>query len=68
MNKLNYTHYAKYKGIPCYFNVETDGLTGRNWFWSLILDAVIYIESHFATSSHFEIELGEELEENNLAH
>lgn len=39
-----YTHYAKFYGIPCYFNEHTDELDGRNLIYDKLLIIAIFIE------------------------
>lgn len=47
-----YTHYAKFYGIPCYFNADTDELDGRNWFYEKLLLVAIWIESNFPSNDY----------------
>lgn len=42
--KERFTHYAKFYGIPCYFNDSNDELVGRNKIYDLALDIAIFIE------------------------
>lgn len=59
MNKQDYTHYAKFYGIPCYFNEVTQALDGRNKFYGLLLDAAIWIEQQWPSNDEgFPIEIG----------
>lgn len=43
-DKSRFTHYAKFYGIPCYFNESNDELAGRNKIFDLALDLAIFIE------------------------
>lgn len=67
--KREYTHYAKFYGIPCYFNDDTSELVGRNKLFELLLDGAIWIEARFPSSEYgFPIEIGLELEPRNRFH
>jgi len=67
--KIEYTHYAKFQTIPCYFNENTGEITGRNWFYSKVLDFMIFIELLFPTDCRgFPIEILEPLEKDNRIH
>lgn len=35
---------ARYRGIPCYWNPINDEITGRNWFYDLLIDAMMWID------------------------
>ncbi len=37
---------AKYRGIPCFFDLETSEIKGQNKFYDLLLDCVIWIDVH----------------------
>lgn len=50
--KTKYTHLAKFYGIPCYFNNETQELDGRNSFYSILLDVAVWIEKEFPSNPH----------------
>lgn len=43
-NKYEFSHYAKFYGIPCYFNDSNDELVGRNRIYDLALYIAIFIE------------------------
>jgi hypothetical protein len=59
MNKQEYTHHAKFYGIPCYFNEDTNALDGINKFYGVLLDAAVWIEQQFPSSdAGFPIEIG----------
>jgi hypothetical protein len=40
VDKSKYTHYAHFLWIPAYFNIHTNALEGRNWFYNLLIDYV----------------------------
>lgn len=61
--KNNFTHYAWFYGIPCYFNVHNNDLMGRNSIYRLLLDLAVWIEQKFPSNDEgFPILLGEEIE------
>lgn len=63
MNLKNYTHYAKFYGIPCYFNKNNDALDGRNWFYDKLLIVAVWIESEFPSNDDgFPIEITGEID------
>jgi len=67
--KREYTHYAKFYGVPCYFNEHTSELAGRNRFYEWLLGIMVWIEANFPSSEHgFPIEIGNELENSNKYH
>ena len=37
---------AKYRGIPCFFNLETGDIKGQNKFYDLLLDFMIWLDVH----------------------
>lgn len=45
-----YTHYAKFYGIPCYWNEHTDELDGRNLIYDRLLLVAIWIERNFPSN------------------
>lgn len=62
MNKQDYTHYAKFYGIPCYFNNDTNALDGRNIFFGWLLDAALWIELKFpSVDDGFPIQITREI-------
>lgn len=67
--KREYTHYAKFYGVPCYYNEYTSELDGRNKFYSLVLDVMIWIEQQCPSNPDgFPIEIGAKLEPDNKLH
>jgi len=67
--KTKYTHYAKYKGISCYYNEYTYALTGTNWIMNKLLDVVIFLEVAWPTNDMgFAVHVGEELSEDKQWH
>ena len=67
--KREYTHYAKFYGIPCYFNEYTSELKGRNKVYAWLLDIAVWIEAKYPSSEYgFPIEIGKALDENNTYH
>lgn len=68
-SKREYTHYAKFYGVPCYWNNETDEIIGRNKLYELLLSAMIWIECKFPSNPDgFPIEIGAKLEKDNRFH
>lgn len=45
--KQEYTHIGKYYHIPCYYNINTGGIAGRNIVSSALLGAVIVLRYTF---------------------
>jgi hypothetical protein len=37
---------AYYRRIPVYFNPDTTELEGRNWFYSILANIMIYIDAY----------------------
>ncbi len=35
---------ARYRAIPCWFDTTTDELTGRNWFYDILVDINIWFD------------------------
>lgn len=50
INKQEYTHYAKFYGIPCYFNEATNALDGRNRFYGFLLNIAIWVEKELPSN------------------
>jgi len=66
MKKQDYTHYAKFYGIPCYYNVDTFTLDGRNILYEFFLNIAIWIEKEFPSNPDgFPIEIGKEINQVN---
>lgn len=38
IDKANFTHYAWFRGVPCYWNNNTNELSGRNLLFDLALE------------------------------
>lgn len=58
INKQDYTHYAKFYGIPCYFNDDNGELTGRNKIYDWLLWKAFWIEYNFPSNPYgFPIEI-----------
>lgn len=69
LEKIEYTHYAKFYGVPTYYNINTHEIVGRNYFYSLLLDVAVWIDQKWPSNPDgFPILLGKELEENNKFH
>lgn len=41
MNKQDIFYYAKFYGIPVYFQPEENEIIGRNWFYDFLLNRII---------------------------
>lgn len=44
MDNLDGFKKAKYRGIPCYYNEETEELGGRNWFYDILVSINIFLD------------------------
>jgi hypothetical protein len=67
--QLQYSHHATFHGIPCYFNVETEGFTGSGKFNCLLLDVLIFIGRFIpGIGAATSIVIGAELKKDNLYH
>ena len=53
MNKKDYFYYAKFYGIPVYFQPEENEMVGRNRFYNLLLDLVIPVILFFSDAEDF---------------
>ena len=42
INKQDFTHYAYFYGVPCYWNANTNTLRGRNRFFNLFVMPLVY--------------------------
>ncbi len=67
--QLEYSHHATFHGIPCYFNVETEGFTGSGKFNCLLLDILIFIGRFIpGIGASPSIVIGAELKKDNIYH
>lgn len=41
MDKQDIFYYAKFYGIPVYYQPEENEMIGRNWFYNFLLDWII---------------------------
>lgn len=61
-----FTHYATFHGVPCYWNTHTRELTGRTWYYFLMVIAWAYFDLWivlpFAPQKAFVIYLSKEIE------
>jgi hypothetical protein len=48
---------AYYRGIPCYFDLDTSELVGRNWFYDILVDINIWIDLYIVDVEFFPIEI-----------
>jgi hypothetical protein len=68
-DELEYSHMATFHGIPCYFNVETEGLTGSNKFNCLLIDILIIFGRFIpGIGAPSKIVIGADLEKDDLYH
>jgi hypothetical protein len=66
---LEYSHMATFHGIPCYFNVETEGFTGSNKINCLLIDILILFGRIIpGIGAPSKIIIGAELENDDLYH
>jgi len=35
---------AKYRGIPCFYNPMNNEIIGKNWFYNLLIDIMLWID------------------------
>jgi len=69
MEPVEYTHYAKFHTVPCYFNVYTGEIAGRSKFYDVILGVMVWIDCVFPSHElGFPIAIGEKLEDGNKYH
>lgn len=47
MNKSDFTHWARFYGVPCYFNEHTGELAGRNRLFDRLLIAATWFHNTF---------------------
>lgn len=48
LNIRDFTHYARFRGLPVYFNVETGNMAGRSW----LADALLIPFAHIDNAIH----------------
>ena len=53
MNKKDYFYYAKFYGIPVYFQPEENEMVGRNRFYNFLLYLVIPVILFFSDAEEF---------------
>lgn len=64
IKKAKFTHYASFYGIPCYFNVTTKDMAGRNGFFDFLIPIAAWIHNYFIApfDGHgFPIRIGKEV-------
>lgn len=67
--KEEFTHNAKFYGIPCFWNNETNNLKGKNWLLDFLLTIAVWIEFKFPTSEDgFPILLLDKLNDDDRFH
>jgi hypothetical protein len=57
MNKRDIFYYAKFYGIPVYYQSEENEMVGRNWFYNLLLDIVLTFVVFFCNEEEFKLEI-----------
>lgn len=57
MNKRDIFYYARFYGIPVYFQPETNEMIGRNWFYDLLLHLIIPFELFLVDCNEYKIEI-----------
>lgn len=66
IQKKDFTHYASFYSIPCYWNQNTQQLSGRNLAFDWLLLAATslhnYLIAPFQDEPGFPIYLGDEIE------
>lgn len=57
---------AKYRGIPCWLDTVTDELTGRNRFYDILVDIVLWFDINVLALKELRIWVEvDDLEKNN---
>ena len=56
---MNKSVKAKYAGIPCYFNLETSEIAGRNVFYNILIDIILWIDVNVACVDCFKVDIEE---------
>ncbi|PQL91008.1 hypothetical protein [Apibacter adventoris] len=51
---------AYYRKIPAYFNLETDELIGRNWFYDLLIEINVFVDAKILMLEEFPILIKED--------
>lgn len=46
---------AYYRETPAFYNLKTDDLIGRNWFWDIVIDVEIWIDINIFNIEYFPI-------------
>lgn len=46
IDKSRFTHYASYYGIPCYYNLESGMLVGRNILFDKLIPVATNMHNH----------------------
>lgn len=46
---------AKYRNIPCYYDIDTGDIKGRSIFYDLLLDCMIWIDINLFEVEEFPI-------------
>ena len=46
---------ARYRGIPAYFNLETNEIQGRNWIYDILIEINIWIDVNIVEIEEFPI-------------
>jgi len=54
-DKKDIFYYAKYFGIPIYFQPEENEIVGRNWFCNLLLGLIEPFEPFLISENGFKI-------------
>ena len=45
-DKRNFTHYASYYGVPCYYNIDTGMLAGRNMIFDRLIPVITQMHNY----------------------
>jgi hypothetical protein len=48
---------AKYSGIPTYFDPMTNKLVGRNWFYNILLEIILWLDVNIFKVDTFKIDI-----------
>ena len=51
---------ARYRGIPCWFDLETEELIGKNWFYDFLVDINVWLDINVFDVEEFPIWIEEE--------
>jgi|APSaa5957512576_1039674.scaffolds.fasta_scaffold15140_2 hypothetical protein len=51
---------AHYRGIPCYYDINSGDLQGRNWYWDILVEIVVWWDVEIIEVDSFPIWIDED--------